>query len=76
MYSSVLGNIISKVGVRQGDASSPNLFKIFINDLPSYLNDTADPVRVINLPLSCLMYADDIVLLSTTAASLQEKLNI
>ena len=34
--------------VRQGDPLRPNLFKIFINDLPSYLESTADPVHVNN----------------------------
>ena len=63
------------VGVRQGDVLSPNLFKIFINDLPVYLSKTPDPVFVNGIPLHCLMYADDIVLLSTSASGLQEKLN-
>ena len=63
------------VGVRQGDVLSLNLFKIFINDLPVYLSKTPDPVFVNGIPLHCLMYADDIVLLSTSASGLQEKLN-
>jgi hypothetical protein len=54
----------TKLGVKQGDNLSPNLFKIFINDLPSYLSNTKDPVILDNSPIHCLMYADDIVLLS------------
>ena len=48
----------SMVGVRQGDVLIPNLFKIFINDLPKYLNGSSDPVFLNSLPLDCLMYAD------------------
>ena len=63
----------SKVGVRQGDVLSPNLFKIFNNDLPEYLTDSPDPAYINDKPLNCLMYADDIVLLSTSATGLQDK---
>ena len=58
------------VGVRQGDVLSPNLFKIFINDLPKYLHSCPDK----NTYLHCLMYADDVVVLSESALDLQEKL--
>ena len=43
---------------------SPNLFKIFINDLPDYLQSSHDPVQLHNLNLHCLMYADDVIILS------------
>ena len=62
------------LGVRQGDNLSPNLFKIFINDLPKYLEETIDPVNIGDLTLNCLMYADDVVILSTSKTGLQEKL--
>ena len=45
---------------------SPALFKLYmyINDLPKYLQGTPDEV-LLN-PVQCLMYADDIVLLSSS----------
>ena len=54
----------SLVGVRQGDVLSPNLFKIFINDLTTYLSSSPDPVYLNDTRLDCLMYADDVILLS------------
>ena len=65
----------SDIGVRRGDVLSTNLFKVFINDLPSYLSECLDPVNVNGNILQCLMYADDIVLFSTFSAGLQQRLN-
>ena len=62
------------VGVKQGDNLSPTLFKLFINDLPQYSENTADPIHINGTLLNCLMYADDIVLLSNSADGLQQKL--
>ena len=62
------------VGVQQGDVLSPDLFNIFMNDLPKYLHSSPDPVYLKNTYLHCLMYADDVVILSESALGLQEKL--
>ena len=66
----------TKLGVKQGDNFSPNLFKIFINDLPKYLQETPDFVSLNGRPVHFLMYADDVILLSKTAAGLQSKIYI
>lgn len=62
------------LGVKQGDNLSPTLFKIFINDFPQYLKSTADPVELNLCPIHCLMYADDIVILSSSSKGLQDKI--
>ena len=63
-----------KLGVRQGDNLRPTLFKIFINDLPSYLENSFDPVTLHLEKIDCLMYADDIVMFSGSPEGLQSKL--
>ena len=65
-----------RVGVRQGYPLDPNLFRIFINDLPSYLESTADLVHLNNIDLHCLMYAGDLVILLESAIGLQESLSV
>jgi hypothetical protein len=68
-------SFIPELGVRQGDNLSPNLFKILINELPDMFNSEDDQVYLNNEPLSCLLYADDLVLLSSSQRGLQNCLN-
>jgi hypothetical protein len=72
----VTGHFPINLGVKQGDNLSPNLFKIFINDLPDYIEDSIDLILLNNKPLNCLLYADDLVLFSTSAKGLQTRLDI
>ena len=65
----------SELVVRQGDTLSPNLFKIFINDLVDIFDSNCDAVTVGDLSLNCLMYADDLTLISESEEGLQNCLN-
>ena len=66
----------SYIGVKQGDVLSPNLFKLFLNDLPEIFASSPDPVKVNNFRVDCLLYADDIVLFSQTEKGLQDRMNM
>ena len=61
-----------KTGIRQGDSLSPTLFAIFINDLAIEIKEKHKGVKLNeNLNVPILLYADDIILLATSANELK-----
>ena len=63
-------------GVKQGDVCSPILFSLFINELALEIIEYGrHGVTFDLLELFILLFADDIVLLSTTVVGLQRQLN-
>jgi len=66
----------SVLGLKQGCNLSPMLFNIFINKLIVDLDKTdGDAPKLGHLLVGCLLYADDLVLLSETKEGLQKQLD-
>ena len=61
-------------GVRQGCILSPLLFNIFLADLPKLLDSTGGYVKLGHTNLSCLIWADDILLFSENELGLTRML--
>ena len=65
----------SNSGVKQGCSLSPTLSNIFQNDLHEIFGSDCDPVKLGDLELNSLSWADDLVLLSNSKSGAQNCLN-
>ncbi|KAH7952920.1 hypothetical protein HPB49_002620 [Dermacentor silvarum] len=74
-----------KIGLKQGCPLSPTLFNIYITQLLQTLDNEGPGLRMSTITtdgqeeytkISCLAFADDIVLLAESAADLQHQLDI
>ena len=70
-------SFITNQGVKQGCILSPTLFNIFLSDIQASLETPiCDPVQLKeNLNIGCIIWADDILLMSRTEAGLQNMLS-
>ena len=70
-------NLYITIGLRQGCNLSPQLFHIYINDLPQLLKEVnCDSVILNGTKINMLAYADDMLLLSKTESGLNKSLQV
>ena len=63
--------IKSNLGLKQGCPLSPMLFNLYIDDIKDIFDDKCDPITVQNMKLNHFLYADDLVILSSSKTGLQ-----
>ena len=63
-------------GTEQGHPLSPDLFKLFIQELSSLFKSVGSYPHLNNITVSHLLWADDLVLLALNYKSLQDNINI
>ena len=59
-------------GVRQGGVLSPALFAVYVDDIIERLNDSKLGCFIGDHYLGCIMYADDLILISVSVSILQQ----
>ena len=68
-------SFVSTVGVLQGETNSPLLFNLFVNKISEVFDQSCDPVLINNTNQSCLLWSDDLFVVSQSAEGLQNAIN-
>ena len=61
----------STISVKQGCVFSPILFNLYIDKICNSFDKSCDPVQVNDIELNCLLWADDLLLISKSDVGLQ-----
>ncbi len=75
LQNNLLEPVASELGLRQGCNLSPLLFNLFIEDIKFEFDAKCDQVCLADKQLSHLLYADDLLLISTSQSGLQRCLD-
>ena len=71
----LLQPIKTTIGLKQGCCLSGLLFNLFVNKLPSIFDQSCDPVSILDEQMSCLLWADDLLIMSRSATGLKNAIN-
>ena len=76
-WNGILGEYFDvTTGVKQGGVLSPRLFTVYVNDLILKLRDRGIGCHILNVFVACIMFADDLCLITPTRESMQQMLDI
>lgn len=71
LHNGLTDPFLANIGVKQGCVLSPTLFRLFLHDINEIFSNSCHPAKLHNENISCLRFADDVVLMSESAEGLQ-----
>ena len=71
----LLQPFVTTIFVKQGCVLSPLLFNLYIDRISKIFDPSCSPVKINNKDFNCLLWADDLLLVSETPQGLQNCIN-